>query len=115
MCLSKIAKIPARGLAEVLRGGDPDSRVMLDCAPDGAFDVEAFDCNRYRLVDVAKLAGTSPSIGDLRAIQHSMGEADERARRTLGEDIGVYTAICHALWVAACLLNGTRVFSLTRM
>jgi transcriptional regulator with XRE-family HTH domain len=97
--LSKAAEISARQLAEVLRGGDPGDKVILGGGlPDIAIDVEAFERTRSRRMAVEQLAGTSPSIGDLRAIKHSMGEADERARRTLGEVVGVYITICHALW-----------------
>jgi transcriptional regulator with XRE-family HTH domain len=96
--LSKLAEIPARALAEVLRGAATDSRVVLAGAPEGGLDVEAFEVNSSRMGAFAQLTGTSPSLGELRAITRSMGEADERARRTLGEVIGVYAVMCHALW-----------------
>lgn len=96
--LSKRAEIPARALAEVLRGEETGNRVILTGAPEGGFDMEAFEANRSRIGALAQLTGTSPSLGELRGLTHSMGEADERARRTLGEVIGVYAVMCHALW-----------------
>jgi transcriptional regulator with XRE-family HTH domain len=96
--LSKLAEIPARALAEVLRGAATDSRVVLAGAPEGGLDAEAFQVNSSRMAALGQLTGTSPSLGELRAITRSMGEADERARHALGEVIGVYAAMCHALW-----------------
>ncbi|MGB6164031.1 MAG: helix-turn-helix transcriptional regulator [Pseudonocardiaceae bacterium] len=96
--LSKIAEIPARALAEVLHGAATDSRVMLVGAPEGGFGVEAFEVNNSRTRALAQLTGTSPSLTELQAIARSMSEADERARRALGEVIGVYAVMCHALW-----------------
>jgi transcriptional regulator with XRE-family HTH domain len=98
VALSNIAVLPAREVAEVLHGNwDGDGITITDLPPDDPDPQPQPDADR-RATALLKLLQVNPQAGDILAIRQSLGEADERAQRALGEDLGVYVLMCHGLW-----------------
>ena len=101
IALSDTAWIPARGVAEVLCGGDTTDHVVTLYQPSPS-SVDTPERRRAadRASRILHAAGRTalPTVGETRAVSLGMGEADERAARDLGLDLYPFETLCLVLW-----------------
>lgn len=100
--LSDIASIAARGVAAVLRGADADLHVERVKTHQNVPGLDTPERQRaaQRSGAIRYAAGRRKplTVGEQNAVREGFGEADERARRELGEDDYPFETLCAVLW-----------------